>query len=151
MKDAPEYRNLHYLICGRGDVWEKLVDQAQMLGVSDHVRFLGYRTDAPELYGCCDLFAFMPFREGLSVALMEAMGSGMPIFCSKIRGNTDLIDDGVSGVFSENNPQAVAATILALARDPERRAKLGQGAKEKVKVFDNENVHKMMKDIYTSI
>lgn len=151
LKDAPEYRNLHYLICGRGDVWEKLVDQAQMLGVSDHVRFLGYRTDAPELYGCCDLFAFMPFREGLSVALMEAMGSGMPIFCSKIRGNTDLIDDGVSGVFSENNPQAVAATILALARDPERRAKLGQGAKEKVKVFDNENVHKMMKDIYTSI
>lgn len=151
LKEAPEYRNLHYLICGRGDVWEKLVDQAQTLGISDHVRFLGYRTDAPELYGCCDLFAFMPFREGLSVALMEAMGSGMPIFCSKIRGNTDLIEDGVSGVFSENNPQAVAATILALARDPDRRARLGQAAKEKVKTFDNENVHKMMKDIYMSI
>lgn len=151
LKEAPEYRNLHYLICGRGDVWEKLVDQAQTLGISNHVRFLGYRTDAPELYGCCDLFAFMPFREGLSVALMEAMGSGMPIFCSKIRGNTDLIEDGVSGVFSENNPQAVAATILALARDPDRRARLGQAAKEKVKTFDNENVHKMMKDIYMSI
>ena len=151
LKDTPEFANMHYLICGRGEVWGKLEADAKNVGITDHVHFLGYRTDAPELYRCSDLFAFMPFREGLSVALMEAMSCGMAVVCSKIRGNTDLIDDGVSGVFAENNPQAVADAILTLYRDPQRRAELGRGAAEKVKQFDNENVHQLMKDIYLSI
>lgn len=150
LKETPEYANMHYLICGRGEVWGKLEADAKDLGIADHVHFLGYRTDAPELYRCSDLFAFMPFREGLSVALMEAMSCGMPVVCSRIRGNTDLIDDGVSGVFAENTPQAVAEAILALSRDPQRRAALGRGAAEKVKQFDNKNVHQLMKNIYLS-
>lgn len=151
LKQNPEFANMHYLICGRGEVWGKLEADAKNLGITDHVHFLGYRTDAPELYRCSDLFAFMPFREGLSVALMEAMSCGMAVVCSKIRGNTDLVDDGVSGVFAENNPQAVADAILTLYRDPQRRAELGRGAAEKVKQFDNENVHQLMKNIYLSV
>lgn len=150
LEKEPEFANMHYLICGRGEVWGALEYQAKELGIKDHVHFLGYRTDAPELYRCSDLFAFMPFREGLSVALMEAMSCRMPIVCSKIRGNTDLIDDGVSGVFAENNEKAVAKAILELYRDPQRREALGAGAAEKVLLFDNENVHKLMKDIYLS-
>ncbi|MDO5152009.1 MAG: glycosyltransferase family 4 protein [Eubacteriales bacterium] len=151
LREEPEFAHMHYLICGRGEVWEELADSARILCIDDHVHFLGYRTDAPELYRCSDLFAFMPFREGLSVALMEAMSCGMPVVCSQIRGNTDLIDDGVSGVFAENTPQAVAKAILELYRDPERRAALGRGAAEKVLEFDDRNVHKRMKEIYLSL
>ena len=100
---------------------EKLPKQwltfAKELGISDHVNFLGYRTDAPELYKASDLFLFVTLREGLSVALMEAMSSGMPIICAEIRGNTDLVDDNISGVFTENTPEAVAQHILALYRE----------------------------------
>lgn len=151
LREEPEFAHMHYLICGRGEVWEELADSARILCIDDHVHFLGYRTDAPELYRCSDLFAFMPFREGLSVALMEAMSCGMPVVCSQIRGNTDLIDDGVSGVFAENTPQAVAKAIVELYRDPERRAALGRGAAEKVLEFDDRNVHKRMKEIYLSL
>lgn len=151
LREAPEFAHMHYLICGRGEVWGELEDQAEKLGLAGHVHFLGYRNDAPELYRCSDLFAFMPFREGLSVALMEAMSCEMPVVCSRIRGNTDLIDDGVSGVFAENTPQAVAESIVALYRDPERRAALGRGAAEKVLQFDDRNVHKLMKEIYLSL
>lgn len=151
LREEPEFAHMHYLICGRGEVWEELADSARILCIDDHVHFLGYRTDVPELYCCSDLFAFMPFREGLSVALMEAMSCGMPVVCSQIRGNTDLIDDGISGVFAENTPQAVAKAILELYRDPERRAALGRGAAEKVLEFDDRNVHKRMKEIYLSL
>lgn len=151
LREEPEFARMHYLICGRGEVREMLEDSARILCIDSHVHFLGYRSDAPELYRCSDLFAFMPFREGLSVALMEAMSCGMPVVCSRIRGNTDLIDDGVSGVFAENTPQAVAKAILELYRDPERRAALGRGAAEKVLEFDNQNVHKRMKEIYFSL
>ena len=151
LKDKPEFADMHYLIVGRGEEWASLEHSARELGIEDHVHFLGYRTDAPDLYRCSDLFLFMSFREGLSVALMEAMGSGMPIICTRIRGNTDLVDDGVSGVFSENTPEAVAEAILELYRDPRKRADYGAEAARKVKLFDNENVHSQVKDIYLSI
>ncbi len=151
LKGTAAYDHLHYLIVGRGEQWESLEESAKELGIADHVHFLGYRSDVPQLYRCCDVFAFMPFREGLSVALMEAMASGIPIYCSKIRGNTDLIQDGISGLFADNNVPAVAKTIEALYGDLELRAKLGAGAMERAKLFDDENVHRMMKEIYLSV
>ncbi len=151
LKEAEEFAHIHYLICGRGEMWGQLEEDAKALGISGHVHFLGYRTDAPELYGCSDLFAFMTYREGLPVSLMEAMAAGLPIVCTRVRGNTDLIEDGVSGDFVENDSQALADAILRLYRDPAYRAKLGAAAVEAVKPFDNQNVHKMMKDIYLSL
>ncbi len=151
LKGTAAYGHLHYLIVGRGEQWESLEESARELGIAGHVHFLGYRSDAPQLYRCCDVFAFMPFREGLSVALMEAMASGISIFCSRIRGNTDLIEDGVSGLFADNDVSAVAKTIETLYGDPGLRAKLGAGAMERAKLFDDENVHRMMREIYLSV
>lgn len=151
LKNEPMFANLHYWICGRGETWQSLENSARELGIASHVHFLGYRNDAPELYPCCDLFAFMPYREGLPVALMEAMASGAPIVCTRIRGNRDLITDGVSGVFVENSPQALAEAIRALYADPQRREALGRGAREAVQAFDAEAVYRQMKEIYLSV
>ena len=151
LKDREEFQNMHYLICGRGEMWASLEQSAKELGIADHVNFLGYRTDAPELYKAGDLFLFVTLREGLSVALMEAMSSGMPIICAKIRGNTDLVDDGISGIFSDNTPEAVAEHILELYRNPEYRKALGQAASEKALLFDEQNVLQQVKDIYLSL
>ena len=151
LKEKEEFARIHYLICGRGVMQESLMDSAEELGIEDHVRFLGYRTDAPQLYRCSDMFAFVSFREGLSVALMEAMSCELPIVCTKIRGNTDLIDDGISGIFTENNPQALADNILRLYRDEAYRKTLGKNASEKVMLFDEENVLAQVKEIYLSV
>ena len=151
LKDKPEFGKIHYLICGRGEQWPALEQEAKDLGISDHVVFLGYRHDVPQLCRASDLFAFMTLREGLPVALMEAMSCGLPTICQKIRGNTDLIDDGVEGDFIANTPQAVADAILGMYRNPQRRSAMGAAAVEKVRRFDCENVHSRMKEIYLSI
>lgn len=151
LKDKEEFSSIRYLICGRGENEQNLRQEAAELGISDNVIFLGYRHDVPDLLRCSDLFAFMSFREGLPVALMEAMSSGMSIICSRIRGNTDLIEDGMDGRIAENTPQAVADAIWELYRDPEKRQRYGAAAAEKVKQFDAENVHRIMKDIYLSV
>ena len=151
LKRREELDRIHYLICGRGEMWASLEQSAGEMGISGHVHFLGYRTDAPELYRCSDLFAFISFREGLSVALMEAMSSGMCILCTKIRGNVDLIEEGVSGLFTENSPEAVAENILKLYSDPQLRRTLGAGAAEKAKLYEEETVHARMREIYLSV
>lgn len=151
LKDTAEFPSMRYLICGRGENEQNLRREAEELGIAEHVVFLGYRHDVPDLLRCSDLFAFMSFREGLPVALMEAMGSGLAVICSRIRGNTDLIEDGVEGMIAENTPEAVADGILELYRNPELRQRYGSAAAEKVKQFDAENVHRIMKEIYLSV
>ena len=151
LKDTAEFTSMRYLICGRGENEQNLRREAEELGISDHVVFLGYRHDVPDLLRCSDVFAFMSFREGLPVALMEAMGSGLAVICSRIRGNTDLIENGVEGMIAENTPEAVAEGILELYRNPELRQRYGLAAAEKVKQFDAENVHRIMRDIYLSV
>ena len=151
LKGTPEFSKLRYLICGRGAERENLEALTEELGLTDHVRFLGYRQDAPDLYRASDLFAFMSFREGLPVALMEAMSSGLPVVCARIRGNTDLVEDGVSGIFSENTPQAVAENFLALQRDPELRQRLGRAASRAMSRYDAKTIHGEMKQIYSEL
>ncbi len=151
LKDKPGFENMYYLICGRGEQKQALEQEAGDLGIGEHVIFLGYRQDVPEICRCSDVFAFLSFREGMPVALMEAMCCGLPAVCSQIRGNTDLIDDGISGLFAENTPQAVAEAIWMLYRDPELRTRLGNAAKEKVAQFDAEHVHQRMSEIYRSL
>jgi len=151
LKGTAEYEKLHYLIVGRGEMWSSLEESAKQMGISDHVHFLGYRTDAARMYGACDLFAFVSFREGLSVALMEAMSSGIGIVCTRIRGNTDLITHGVNGHFTENNPEAVAESFLKMIREPEYRMQLGKAAMETAVRYDETTIHQQMKDIYLGV
>ncbi len=148
LKELPEFEAMRYLICGMGDYEQNLRQEARELGIADHVYFLGYRKDVPAIYRCSDLFAFMSYREGLPVALMEAMSSGLGSVCSGCRGNTDLVESGKEGLIAPQDPRAVAEAILKLYRDPGLRLRLGAAAAEKVKQFDSENVHRIMKDIY---
>lgn len=151
LKDTAEYEKMHYLIVGRGEMWPKLEQSAKDMGISDHVHFLGYRSDVPALYSCCDLFAFVSFREGLSVALMEAMSSGMAVVCTRIRGNTDLVEDGVNGVFTENTPEAVAEAFLKQYRQPDFRKQMGEAAAKTAIRYDEKTIHAKVRDIYLSL
>ena len=151
LKDRPGFERVQYLLCGQGDLQPQLEAEATQLGIREQVHFLGFRRDVQDIYKCSDIFAFMSFREGLSVALMEAMSCGLSPVCSPIRGNTDLVEQGKEGLLAEFEPSAVADAIWELYRNPERRARLGAAAAEKINQFDQTSVHKRMEEIYGSI
>jgi glycosyltransferase involved in cell wall biosynthesis len=103
--------DIHYIVCGEGQLKGYLRDLSEDLGIINRVHLLGFRKDIAEICKVSDLFAFPSYREGLSVALMEAMANRLPVVCSNIRGNSDLIEDGKGGylveigdvnIFSEN-------------------------------------------------
>ena len=84
--------NIHYIICGQGPLKDEYLKLAEELNVRDRLHILGYRNDVLRIMKSCDLFVFPSKREGLSVALMEAMACGLPCIASNIRGNQDLLD-----------------------------------------------------------
>ena len=92
-----------------------------------------------------DVFVFPSFREGLSVSVMEAMASGMPIACSNIRGNTDLVDENGGVLFEPRNPNSCKVAIdKILSADLQ---KMGRYNSEKVNTFSQKRVNEQMSDI----
>ena len=89
--------NVKYLIVGFGEFEDKLKKIAEELGLKSRVVFAGYRGDVKELLHIADAYIFPSLQEGLPAALMEAMSVGLPVVCSRIRGNTDLIEGGKGG------------------------------------------------------
>ena len=84
------------------------------------------------------MFVFPSLREGLSRALMEAMATGLPVVCSDIRGNVDLIADGKGGFVVPNEPNRMAEAIRKLAEDPALRAAMGAYNMQAVEAFREE-------------
>lgn len=83
--------NTYYLICGEGPLrhtLQKTIDENHM---HERIRLLGFRTDVLEILKSSDLFVFPSKREGLPVALMEAIAAGLPCIASDIRGCQDLL------------------------------------------------------------
>jgi glycosyltransferase EpsD len=103
---------------------------ADRLSVGKRVKFMGYRDDVPDFYRMADAFVFPSFREGLSVSVMEAMAAGLPVLCSAIRGNTDMIEDGVNGFLSEPGDQASLEAVYRriASMTTQERNKIGQAA-----------------------
>lgn len=84
-------KNVHYLLCGTGSKKDYLFELAKKNGISNRVHMLGYRNDINEICQISDLFVFPSKQEGLPVALMEAIACRLPVICSNIRGNNDLV------------------------------------------------------------
>jgi glycosyltransferase involved in cell wall biosynthesis len=121
-----ELPGVELAIAGDGPRRGELEALARELGIQDAVRFLGARGDVGDLMSAADLFVLSSEREGLSVTLLEAMRAGLPVVATTVGGCAEAIEPGRSGsLVPPGDPAALATAIAALARDPERRARMG--------------------------
>lgn len=143
--------NVHYIIVGSGVCRPKLERYAARLNISSRVHFLGYRSDIAALLHAADVFVFPSYREGLPVALMEAMAAGVPVVASRIRGNVDLVEDGVNGFLCDPQDAAdFAEKINLLADNVELREKMGNSNRMAIQKFDTEIVIRELQNIYAA-
>lgn len=144
--------NIYYIICGQGNREYYLKKLVSSLKLCKNIKFLGYRNDMPNIYKIADLFAFPSYREGLPVSLMEAMAAGLPVICSNIRGNRDLIQNNKGGfLLDPNDVDGFSKCLNKLITDKKLRVDMGRFNREYVKRFDKENIKKEMLKIYKNI
>lgn len=141
--------NIHYVLCGEGELEASLKMQADTAGLHNRVHFLGFRNDVDALYQMSDCFVMPSFREGLSRSMMEAMASGLPCIASRIRGNTELLEDAEGGFLCDvADVSAYAEKINILANDVVMREAMGKNNRIAVQKFRNENIIAKIKQIY---
>lgn len=124
------------LLCiGRDDgVLGDLQTQVAAAELQRHVAFLGSRKDIPHILGAADIGLLPSYQEGFSNALLEYMAAGLPSIVTDVGGNAEAIRDGVDGlVVAANDPEDLSRAIVALARDPEQRARFGASASERAR------------------
>ena len=109
-------KNIKYFIAGQGVLKDELTKLIHFYNLQNQVYLLGFRTDIIELCKASDIFVFPSKQEGLPVALMEAIACKIPVICSKIRGNNDLVICEKNGLLFDVNKKD-ADTELALCID----------------------------------
>lgn len=140
--------NIHYVICGQGKLHKYLLELCRKLKVEERVHLLGYRRDVIEICKASDLFVFPSLREGLSVSLMEAMASGLPVICSDIRGNKDLIEEGKGGyLINSKNVLQISNMVNILYSNFHLRVTLGVYNTKLIKCYDIKNLVSFSKNM----
>lgn len=141
--------DVHYVIAGVGGLEKKLRALAGKLGLADRVHLLGYRRDIYSLLKACDIFCFPSYREGLPVAVMEAMACGVPMVASEIRGNTDLIEVNKGGFLCRPNDHfTMAKCIGTLLEQKDLTQSFVQYNLEKIRGYDRQVVAQKLRKVY---
>ncbi len=148
-----EIPDLMVLLVGEGRLRADLQRQVQALGLQDTVRFLGTRRDLPEIYRALDIFVQPSLWEGLPLALLKAMGAGLPVVATGVSGCLEVVQDGVNGrLVAPGDPQALAWAILELARHPEARHRLADAARSTVTTrYSLEAMVRRLEELYLDL
>lgn len=145
-------KNIHYMLCGKGDQLENLRTLSKKLGLEKNVHFLGYRKNVVEICSQADAFVMPSHREGLPVASLEAMYSGLPLVTSNIRGLVDVMENGVSGYLCDpDDVQAFAKGIKKLRGNEELRKRMAERNEKTVVPFCVENTKQEVLNLMNSL
>lgn len=121
------------LLAGEGPLRDQLAASAEAMGITGNVRLLGPRDDVPELLAAADLFVLPSLWEGLPMALLEAMASGLPVVATEVSGTRQVVAPEATGIIVPvRDPDALAAAMRQLLADPLRARAMGQAGRERI-------------------
>ena len=145
-------KDFKYVVCGVGPNKDMLLAEAERMGLKDNVILAGYRSDIPDVLNAADIFVFPSFHEGMPVSALEAMACSLPVVCSAIRGNVDVVKDGDNGyLFKPSDVDTLSRQIALLMENEALRLQMGAKNKEIVREFSLEAVTEELKAIYSKV
>jgi glycosyltransferase involved in cell wall biosynthesis len=154
LKNSKIWSQLYFIWAGTGNLLTQLQTIATELAVSDHIKFVGERSDIPDLLDAADIFILPSQFEGMPLAIMEAMAKGKPIIASAVSGVPEQL--GNTGKLlsdpkldPEATIQELVIIIKTLTADAELRYSIGENSKNRAKKLFTEE--RMLKDYVTII
>jgi len=129
-----EFPDVFVLLAGEGNQESSLKALTRELGLSDNVRFLGFREDVPRVLAAADVSVLPSIDcDASSASIKEAMAMQLPVVATRIGGAAEIIDDEADGlIVLPGDASALAGAIRRLLRDPALRSRMGLAGRSKV-------------------
>ena len=142
-----------FIIIGEGEERKKLETLIRQNNLANDFILTGRINEAAKLLPAFDIYVCSSVKEGLSYTIIEAMQAGLPIAATNVGGNSELIEDNITGLLAEaGNPESLAQKIIELIKNPALKNKLGQQAKLKAREeFCLEKMVEETKKAYSSL
>lgn len=125
---AHQHPQARLVIVGDGELRADLDKAAADSGLQNRISLLGPRTDVPDLLAASDMYVSSSHREGLSLALMEAMAAGLPIVATRVGDTEYLLRDGIGVMVEPHDVPSIAREMSALLDAPSEMLKMGKSA-----------------------
>ena len=140
-------------LVGDGELREAVQQQVRTLGIENRVRFLGIRSDIPDLLRAADVFVFPSRWEGNPLSVMEAMAAGLPVVATAVGGVPELVEDGVSGILVPNEDHnALVGALQQLVQRADLRAQMAHAARRRAEErFDIRHTVAAYESLYESL
>jgi len=130
---AERFPDVCFLVVGDGAIKRELEEQARRMGLGRRIAFTGFRSDVPELLSEAAVSVLPSLSEGTSNTLLESMAAGIPVIATRVGGNPEVIEDGVSGLLvPPRDSAALAAATARLLEDEALAARLGEAGMRRV-------------------
>ncbi|MFW5984723.1 MAG: methyl-accepting chemotaxis protein [Halanaerobiaceae bacterium] len=128
------YSSVVCLIVGDGSLEEELQNKVANLGIEDQVKFLGYRTDIPELLSVTDLAVLTSEKEGMPPRIvMEAMAASKAVVATDVVGNQPLINEGENGYLVDFGDTAeLTEKMSVFVENPDQAVEFGRESRKHI-------------------
>lgn len=134
---------------GQGVLLEDCKQQAQDLHIADRVYFPGQIGDMAPWYAAADLAASSSRSEGLPFNIAEAMHCGLPVAASTVKGHTDLVVPGETGLlYPYGDEAALVQALTQLIQDPSLRQRMGDAGRVRAEQFGLDAVYPQVMALY---
>ncbi len=143
----------HLVFVGDGLLRQDLERRVEELDLEESVTFAGERDDVIRCLRHSDVFVSSSISEGMSNAILEALGAGLPLVATDVGGASDILTDGVNGyLVPPASPEALAKKLEALLLDPEVRRAFGEESGNKARTsFSIQTVVRRYVELYRSL
>lgn len=139
-------------LVGDGQERAGLEAQSRRLGLKARVKFLGYRSDVPNLLQAADVFVLPSRFEAMPIALLEAMAAGLPSVVTDVGENAHLVESGLTGIVAPpTNVPDLARALRELLTSAELRQRMGQAARRKAQAYGDEHMAEQTYAVYDSL
>jgi glycosyltransferase involved in cell wall biosynthesis len=148
------FPNVIFLMVGRDSgTMEATKARVRELGIEGSIRFVGSRTDVPDLLRASDLFVHPSREEGFSNAILEAMAAELPVVACAVGGNPEAVVDGETGrLVPPREPERFAGALMELLADESKRRTFGEaGRRRATERFSLDRMVEEMESLYDSL
>ena len=134
-------KDLRLVIVGDGECKTDISNYIRERQLEDSVVLTGERQDTPSILAAMDIYVMSSLSEGMSIGLLEAMSSGLPVVVTNVGGNPELVDPRQNGLLvPANDPESMSEAIGSLLDDAEERRRMAAAGRDKVKTHFSRDI-----------